>query len=146
MGTKNFTMGAYQDFVNLQAELYYLADIPLNAETLGMNGIPDLFMVNKPVYFRVTDDNNAKALECEVSAQAQSTGDIYTCSHSTNVFSIKLNLTDTYVVSIKAKNPMFDKTIQKTIRMFETVENFQIVEGNQKIKANEVKLLDVTFD
>ena len=53
-------VGVYQNFLNLRATAYYLADIPPDQKTYGIDGDPTLFSSNKPVYFDVTDDNNGK--------------------------------------------------------------------------------------
>ncbi|GFO38753.1 polycystic kidney disease 1-related protein, partial [Plakobranchus ocellatus] len=143
--TRNVTAGVYRSFLNLDADLYYIADIPPNQITYGLEGKSLLYPTNKAVHFNMTDDNNAFASTYDITVDVGG-NTILTCTKTTPEFSLLLNDSGVHTIDVQATNPADTANMPtKVITMYELIEGFQVQEGNTKVKMNEEKLFNISF-
>ncbi|GFR66293.1 location of vulva defective 1 [Elysia marginata] len=143
---QNVTVGVYKAITNLQAELYYLADIPAGQKKNGLEDNSLLYPTNKPLHFNMTNQDNAFAETYDVTVNAGGAV-IITCQKLTSEFSILLNDSGPHTIDVTATNPSSSDSIStKSITMYELIEGFSVAEANSKVAPFEQKLLDISFD
>ncbi|RUS73168.1 hypothetical protein EGW08_019060, partial [Elysia chlorotica] len=85
----NVSVGVYKGITNLQASIYYLADVPPGAQTYGLLGNSQVYPTNKALHFVMTNQDNVFATAYEVTVNAGGSV-ILTCVKTSPTFTLLL--------------------------------------------------------
>ncbi|KAK3750741.1 hypothetical protein RRG08_022221 [Elysia crispata] len=141
----NVTAGVYKAITGLQANLFFLADIPLNQVKNGLEDNSIFYPTNKALNFVMSNANNAFATAYDVTVNFGGST-ILTCKKTSPTFSLYLNDTGSHTIDVVASNAISSDSItSKTINMYELIEGFQVTDANHKVRVYEPKLLNIGF-
>ncbi|KAK3089119.1 hypothetical protein FSP39_001015, partial [Pinctada imbricata] len=137
--------GAYLDFVNLQAVAKWKPFVPLNGPDLdGYGASNDIFPQDRPVRFLMSRTQGTL-----IYYNVIATGpDVIVCNKTDpDVVEVDFSTAKpgTYSVDITAINPLFSRTISRTIQIMEPVEGITIDDGGIHAAAYALKKFNMSF-
>ncbi|GFS08173.1 location of vulva defective 1 [Elysia marginata] len=137
--------GVFQSLTGMAASLTFEQNIPPGRpyDQNGLNNAGLKYPPDVPVKFTVSVSNNAYVSLYTVTVTSGPAMFVHTST--TNGFEVPFTVDGTYVLDIKAENPLFSANIPRTIQIEKRLKGLEINVSNEVLIPGEPTLFEITM-